>query len=225
MFPRPQAIARKVVRTWLSDPVSDTNLAGDGKPNTAAARALAAVLIDVADAIASDDLMTVSSAMTAVRAAARQLEGSLTARGWGGDVLYGFGAHDDEDDEDEDDEDRDDGDPDAEDEEEDQVIPESAVRVTCQSRSDFYLIDEAALTADVMRRAADVGLDWDREFVTEHGAFFCFAELCGIDMVDLAGTGLVSAGGQNAVYEIEQTLWEMDEIDYELRDDAFPTSQ
>lgn len=216
---------------WLSGPMSDANPAGDGKSTAAAARALAAVLIDVADAIASDDLMSVSSAMTEVRAAARQLEGSLTARGWGGDVLYGWGARDDQDEDDQDvaDEDdlysEDDADLDDEDEEGDQAIPESAIRLTCQSRSDFYLIDEAALTAYVMRRAAEAGLDWDHEFVTEHGAFYCFAELCGIDMVDLTGTGLVSAGGQNVVHEIEQTLWEMDETAYELRDDAFPTSQ
>jgi hypothetical protein len=217
------------VRGWLSDPVNDTPSTDDGTSSAAAARALAAVLVDVADAIASDDLTTVSSAMTQVRTAARRLEASLGARGWGGDVLYGWGAREDED-EDLVDDARVDGaadaddDVDSDDREGRRAIPEHAVRVTCQSRSDFYLLDQAALIEHDVRRAAELGLDWDREFVTEQGAFFCFAELWGLDSVDLTGTGLAAAGSQNATHVIEQTLWEMDDTDDELRDDAIPTA-
>ena len=224
--------------------MTDPNPTADGAPSAVAARALAAVLIDVADAIESDDLLTVSSAMTEVRAAARRLERSLSRRGWGGDVLYGWGARDDEDDElmagdpvdgDEAPSDGDENLLDAQDGPDDghedpdnpaggQTVPEHAIRVTCQSRSDFYLIDEAALIAHDVRRAAELGLDWDHEFVAEHGAFYCFTELWGLDRVDLTGTGLAPAGSQNATHRIDQSLWEMDVIDYELRDDAFPTA-
>jgi hypothetical protein len=135
---------------------------------TAAAQELSAVLLAQAENLASDELITVSSAMTAVRAAAREVEASLTARGWGGGVLYGFDESlDDDPDEslgaedldDLDDEDLDDGGP---------WVAPAGVRMTYQARYDYVIVDEDAFLAYVERRAAEAGESMSRDEIVEH---------------------------------------------------------
>ncbi|HVV36954.1 MAG TPA: hypothetical protein VHC63_10165 [Acidimicrobiales bacterium] len=182
-----------------------------------AARALAEVLLAHADRLDSDDLATISDSMVAVRAAARTVEEQLRARGWGGGVLYGFGDPlDDEDDdvyelESEDSEAGDDGD----------FVAPPGRKVTWQARYDFVVVDEAKLLAYVERRARELGSSWTRDDIIDHDPLYVLTWLEGFANRDLADTGLVFAGGQDAMHDIEQTLWEMAP---EMSDDQFPTA-
>ena len=179
-----------------------------------AARALAEVLLAQADHLASDELATISAAMTEVRAGARGLQAALAARGWGGGVLYGLGEPPDDDVED-----GFDGWADDEDESEPWRVPAGA-RMTYQGRFDFVVVDEELLAAHVQRRARELGQPWNEELL-EHGAFYAWTYLEGFGSKDFEGTGLAFAGGQEAVHEIPVTLWELagDEPD-----DQFPTA-
>ncbi len=190
---------------------------------TAAAQELAAVLVAQAENLASDELATVSGAMTAVRAAAREVEASLTARGWGGGVLYGFGESLDDDSEAEsgadepddlelDDEDLDDEGP---------WVAPRGVRMTYQARYDYVIVDDDAFLAYVERRAAGAGDSMSRDEIVEHAPAYVLAQLEGFANKDFEGTGMVFAGGQDAVHEIPVTLWEMDD---EAGNDRFPAA-
>ncbi len=189
---------------------------------TAAARGLADVLMAHAEALASDELETVSAAMTAVRAAAREVEASLTDRGWGGGVLYGFGDPD-ADGEGDDEEDDASEDPVAVDEEdeddEDWVVP-VGTRMTYQARFDFVVVDPEALAAHAERRAAEAGWAWKRG-EDGHHPFDVLMHADGPGSRDYGSAGLAFAGGQEASREIAATLWELDD---EESDDLFPTS-
>ena len=191
---------------------------------TTAARALAGVLQEHAEALASDELETVSTAMTAVRAAAREVEAALTDRGWGGGVLYGFGEDHEDDGEDEDEgegEDEDvfadlvalDGD------DEDWAVP-VGTRMTYQARYDFVVVDPDALAARAEQRAAELGWAWTRG-EDGHHPFDMLMHADGPGSRDYAEAGLAFAGGQEATREIAATLWELDD---EEREDLFPTS-
>jgi hypothetical protein len=190
---------------------------------TTAARELATVLLEHADALASDELETVSAAMTAVRAAAREVEAALTERGWGGGVLYGFGDphHDQEGNDDEDTDAADDvfdglvaldGD------DEDWVVP-TGTRMTYQARYDFVVVDPEALAAHAERRAAELGWAWKRG--ADGHPFDVLMHADGLGSRDYDSAGLAFAGGQEASREITATLWELDDED---SDDMFPTS-
>jgi hypothetical protein len=168
----------------------------------AAARALADVLQTEADRLASDDLATVSAAMSAVRGAARTVEAALTERGWGGGVLSGLGEVEDLDDDD------------------DLEVP-AGRRLTYQSRFDFVVTDEAAFLGYLEGRARDAGLDWSLDDLATHNPLLVLAELDGLSSKDYTDVGLAFAGGQEAVHEVPLTLWEMDD---ESREDAFPTA-
>ena len=69
--------------------MSHTYVEGDSP--TVAARALAAILTDRAEALGSDEFATVRSAMSAVRAGALQLERTFAERGWGGEGIFQWG--------------------------------------------------------------------------------------------------------------------------------------
>jgi hypothetical protein len=196
---------------------------------TQAAQELAAVLLAQAENLASNDLTTIATAMTAVRAAAREVEAALTERGWGGEVLYGFGEvlHDDEDDDLDDDAlaELDDLD---EDEDEDENLDSEGnwvappgTRMTYQARYDYVVVDEEAFLNYVERRAAEAGESWTREDIVEHTPAYVLAHLEGFANKEFEGSGIVFAGGQDAVHEVPITLWEMDD---ETRDDRFPTA-
>ncbi|PPK71432.1 hypothetical protein V5P93_003298 [Actinokineospora auranticolor] len=189
-----------------------------------AAHELAAVLRARADDLASDELATVAEAMTAVRVAARAVEAALTARGWGGDVLYGFGdpVHDDLDDaDDEDDADEEDVEDEDTGDVEEFVAPRGR-RMTYQSRVDFVVVDEDALLDHVERRAAELGdTGWTRDSIIEHNPAFVLWFLGGPGTRDFEGAGIVSAGAQDVVAEVPVTLWE---LDHEARGDCYPVN-
>jgi hypothetical protein len=183
-----------------------------------AARRLADLLVDQQTALDSDDLETVSAAMTAVRAAARDLESALMSRGWGGGVLYGFGEPDDVD---EDTGDVDELDDPEDDEEEDRPQP-VGIRMTYQARHDYVVTDDEALATYVAERlSAERQSPWTAQEVADHGVLMMLAQLDGMGRRDYSAYGLVYAGGQDASHEIPQTLWEMG---FEEGDDQFPTA-
>lgn len=201
-----------------------------------AARRLAATLLAHAEDLASDDLATVSGAMAAVRSGARAVETALTARGWGGGVLHGFGSEDEADPWDAglaallDEEAGDDGDLDdlddldldgLDDGDDDPWEVPAGTRLTYQARWDFVVTDPEALLRHVEQRAAELGQPWDRESILEHHPLFVLTELESFTARDLDGAGLVFAGGQNVVHEIPLTLWELED---DARDDEFPTA-
>jgi len=195
-----------------------------------AARNLAELLGREGASLDSDDISTVSASMTAVRAAARDLESALVSRGWGGDVLYGFGNDHGEDDLDDLDGDNwDDLDDLFADDEE--VPPQPVgVRMTFQSRHDFVVTDEPALAAYVTARLTTEGeTPWTAEAVADalecEGPLAILANLDGFGMHDYSQAGLVYAGGQDAWREVSRTLWEMGETeDFDVQGDQFPTS-
>ena len=203
----------------------------------AAARRLAATLTAHAEDLSSDDLATVSAAMAAVRSGARAVEAALTARGWGGGVLHGFGSEDeadpwdaglaalldeaDESDLDDLDLDGPDGLGGPDDADDDPWEVPAGTKLTYQARWDFVVTDPEALLRHVERRAAELGQPWDRAAILEHHPLFVLTELESFTARDLDGAGLVFAGGQNVVHEIPLTLWELDD---DARDDEFPTA-
>ncbi len=195
---------------------------------TEAAQELAAVLLAQAENLASNDLTSVSTAMTAVRAAARSVEAALSERGWGGGVLYGFGDPLDDDQDDDPDNDAlvelDDLDEDEDenlDSEGNWVAP-PGTRMTYQARYDYVVVDEVAFLHYVERRLEEAGESWSRDDIVEHTPAYVLAHLEGFANKDFEGSsGIVFAGGQDAVHEIPITLWEMDD---EARDDRFPTA-
>jgi hypothetical protein len=172
---------------------------------TDAAEALAAVLQAEATNLASDDVAVIADSMASVRRAARELEAALRARGWGGNVLYGFGESLDDDLPDDGDLELDDFD-DEEEDDEPWSVP-AGTKVTYQARFDFVVVDPSELLTYVSERLGD---SVDADYFDDHDPFFTFAELEGFSNKDLSGTGLAFAGGQEASHTVEKTLWEMD---------------
>jgi hypothetical protein len=224
------------------------DLAHDRPDAATAARSLAAALLARADELGSNDLATISTAMAEVRAAARPLVDALAARGWPADGLLGTvtWALDEEDDEDgigdddppadldelgEIDPDLEVSDLDAElaellatggdddDLKDDDFTAPPGERLTYQARYDFVVTDADALLEFVTDVAAERGEPWDRTSIAEHGPLHVLSQLVGLAALDLDGTGLVFAGGQDLVATIERTLWELDDDD---RDGTFP---
>jgi hypothetical protein len=186
-----------------------------------AARRLAEVLVGQQSALDSDDLETVSAAMTAVRTAARELESALVSRGWGGGVLYGFGEPADADDDPDEAEDLDDSEDD-EDEDEEQRPQPAGIRMTYQARHDYVVTDDEALATYVAERmSSERKSPWTAQEVADHGVLMMLAQLDGMGRRDYSAFGLVYAGGQDASHEIPRTLWEMG---FEEGDDQFPTA-
>ena len=92
-------------------------------------------------------------------------------------------------------------------------------RLTYQARYDFVVTDPDALLDFVTDVAAERGEPWDRTSIAEHGPLHVLSQLVGLAALDLDGTGLVFAGGQDLVATIERTLWELADDD---RDGTFP---
>jgi hypothetical protein len=187
-----------------------------------AARVLAAVLLEQADQLDSDDLEVVAPAMVGVRTAARDLADALHERGWGPGVLFplvGFpGDWEDEDlDELDDDDDDDFGD---DDDGDDPELP-SGQRRTYQARHDFVVSDPDRFFAYLVARLEAAGKGtWTRDDILGHGPLLVLAELDGFAEQSYEEHGLVYGGGQDSETEIVQTLWEM----RDGRDDQYPVS-
>lgn len=225
------------------------DLAHDRPDAATAARSLAAALLARADDLGSNDLATISTAMAEVRAAARPLVDALAARGWPADGLLGTVTWALDEEEEDDDAGDDDPpadldelgeiDPDLEvtdldaelaellgapgqdddDLEDDDFTAPPGERLTYQARYDFVVTDLDALLDFVTDVAAERGEPWDRTSIAEHGPLHVLSQLVGLAALDLDGTGLVFAGGQDLVATIDRTLWELDDDD---RDGTFP---
>ena len=102
---------------------------------------------------------------------------------------------------------------------EDDFTAPAGERLTYQARYDFVVTDPDALLDFVTDVAAERGEPWDRTSIAEHGPLHVLSQLVGLAALDLDGTGLVFAGGQDLVATIERTLWELDDDD---RDGTFP---
>lgn len=192
------------------------------------ARVLAGILQREADHLDSDDLETISEAMTRVRTGARALAESLLARGWGGGVLYGFGEPGKWD--------RmaadaievqqlvDAGELDRAEMAEAaaaQVPVPAGRRVSYQARIDFIVTDEVALRAYVRRRLDEQeGICRDDDLVVANPVSM-LTMLDGLEAQDYSDVGLSLAGGQSRVVTISRSLWEIDDDE---QSDAFPTS-
>lgn len=193
-----------------------------------AARALAELLQREADHLDSDDLETISEAMTRVRAGARALAGSRLDRGWGGGVLYGFGEP---------------GkwdrlaadaieiqqlvdagelDPDemAQAEAAEPPVP-AGRRVSYQARIDYVVTDEVALRAYVRRRLDEQDNVCRDDDLVVSSPVSMLTILDGLESHDYEDVGLSLVGGQSRVVTVSRTLWELGD---EEQRDAFPTS-
>lgn len=171
-----------------------------------AARALAAVLLDNADALDVDDLRA-ADAMAEIRRSSRVLAEALHDRGWG-DVYLGLEVAPDG----------------VEPEDEDEGVPLPAgTRVTYQARFDFVVTDPDALLNYLSERVgrepaqAPVGEFRDiagqaytaREPRDEVEAVGTLAYLDGLGSRDYSHVGLEFGGGQEIVRPITEALWEL----------------
>jgi hypothetical protein len=187
-----------------------------------AARALAVVLLEVADALDEDDLRA-ADAVTDVRRASRVLAEAVFGRGWG-DLYLGLDVAADH-------EDGEDADlaeifPDGADEafdagefENEGLLLPPGTRVTYQARFDYVLTDPAAFLRYLGSRRPRDGGRPPAPPEDEIEALGTLAYLDGLGSRDYSHVGLEFAGGREVVRPLEETLWEMS---HEQQDDHYP---
>jgi hypothetical protein len=197
---------------------------------SAAARALAAVLLDLADVLDEDDLRA-ADAITDVRLASRDLAEAVFGRGWG-DLYLGLDvASDREAEADEQDvedvfEDVEFGDPaltfgesDASQYEDEGLLLPPGTRITYQARFDYVITDAAAFLRYVATCVPPDGGNPPAPPEDEVEALGTLAYLDGLGSRDYSHVGLEFAGGREVVRPLEETLWEMS---HEEQDDRYP---
>lgn len=198
---------------------------------SAAARTLAAVLLEGAAFLDEDDLRA-ADAISDVRLASRRLAEAVFSRGWG-DLYLGLDVASD----------RESDVGDAEDDEalfEDQVFQDAAMafgeaeapayedeglllppgtRITYQARFDYVITDSAAFLKYVAACAPPDGGNAPSPPEDEVEALGTLAYLDGLGSRDYSHVGLEFAGGREVVRPLEETLWEMS---HEQQDDRYP---
>ncbi|MEU0093017.1 hypothetical protein [Kribbella sp. NPDC006257] len=192
-----------------------------------AARELARVLLEQADALDLHDLRA-TTAIENVRVQARVLADAVHERGWG-DIFLGIDSYDP----DELDDlplGPDDFDDPADyremiegaglDELDEPLVPENGIRLSYQARYDFVVTDPDAFIAYVRSRADEAQNDDVIEDIEDaRSAFELLGYLDGIGSKDYDGVGLSPAGGEESHKVVEFSLWDMDPT---RRDDTFP---
>jgi hypothetical protein len=192
-----------------------------------AARELARVLLEQADALDLHDLRA-TTAIENVRVQARVLADAVHERGWG-DIFLGIDSYDP----DELDDlplGPDDFDDPADyremiegaglDELDEPLVPENGIRLSYQARYDFVVTDPDAFVAYVRSRADEAQNDDVIEDIEDaRSAFELLGYLDGIGSKDYDGLGLSPAGGEESHKVVEFSLWDMDPT---RRDDTFP---
>ncbi len=192
-----------------------------------AARELARVLLEQADALDLHDLRA-TTAIENVRVQARVLADAVHERGWG-DIFLGIDSYDP----DELDDlplGPDDFDDPADyremiegaglDELDEPLVPENGIRLSYQARYDFVVTDPEAFIAYVRSRADEAQNDDVIEDIEDaRSAFELLGYLDGIGSKDYDGLGLSPAGGEESHKVVEFSLWDMDPT---RRDDTFP---
>jgi hypothetical protein len=205
-------------RRSMSEPIEPASAAE-------AARELAKVLLEQADALDLHDLRA-TTAIENVRVQARVLADAVHERGWG-DIFLGIDSYDpDELDDlplgpDDFDDPADYREMVAGDEGLDEpLVPEHGIRLSYQARYDFVVTDPEAFIAYVRSRADEAQNDDVIDDIEDaRSAFELLGYLDGIGSKDYDGLGLSPAGGEESHKVVEFSLWDMDPI---RRDDTYP---
>jgi len=193
-----------------------------------AARDLAEVLTSEAAHLDSDDLETISAAMTRIRSTARGLADRISDRGWGGGLLFGFGEPGKWDHQARNDLEIEEliqfGELDADWADSSMQIQQPTIpegrRVTYQARVDYVVTDEIALRTYVRKRLAEqADLHLDEDLLVRN-PFLVLTLLDGLEHHDYANAGLYPAGCQVVARTVPTSLSDLDD---DSQDDAFPT--
>ena len=192
-----------------------------------AARELAKVLLEQADALDLHDLRA-TTAIENVRVQARVLADAVHERGWG-DIFLGIDSYDPDELDDlplgpDDFDDPDDyremverGDLDDLDE---AIVPENGIRLSYQARYDFVVTDPEAFVAYVRSRADEAQNDEVIDDIEDaRSAFELLGYLDGLGSKDYDTFGLTPAGGEESHKVVEFSLWDLDPT---RRDDTYP---
>lgn len=192
-----------------------------------AARELARVLLEQADALDLHDLRA-TTAIENVRVQARVLADAVNERGWG-DIFLGIDSYDPDelddmplgpDDFDDPDDYREIVAGDDLDELEEVLLPEDGVRLSYQARYDFVVTDPEAFVRYVRSRADEAQNDEVVDDIEDaQSAFELLCYLDGLGSKDYDQAGLTPAGGEESHKIVEFSLWDLDPT---RRDDTFP---
>ncbi|TDU90501.1 hypothetical protein EV138_4092 [Kribbella voronezhensis] len=193
-----------------------------------AARELARVLLEQADALDLHDLRA-TTAIENVRVQARVLADAVHERGWG-DIFLGIDSYDPDELDDDLPLGPDDFDDPADyremvegaglDELDEPLVPENGIRLSYQARYDFVVTDPEAFIAYVRGRADEAQNDEVIDDIEDaRSAFELLGYLDGLGSKDYDGVGLSPAGGEESHKVVEFSLWDMDPT---RRDDTYP---
>jgi hypothetical protein len=192
-----------------------------------AARELAKVLLEQADALDLHDLRA-TTAIENVRVQARVLADAVHERGWG-DIFLGIDSYDPDelddlplgpDDFDDPADYREMVERGELDDLEEPLVPENGIRLSYQARYDFVVTDPEAFIAYVRGRSDEAQNDDVIDDIEDaRSAFELLGYLDGIGSKDYDGLGLSPAGGEESHKVVEFSLWDMDPT---RRDDTYP---
>jgi hypothetical protein len=192
-----------------------------------AARELARVLLEQADALDLHDLRA-TTAIENVRVQARVLADAVHERGWG-DIFLGIDSYDPDelddlplgpDDFDDPADYREMVEGAGLDELDEPLVPENGIRLSYQARYDFVVTDPEAFIAYVRGRADEAQNDDVIDDIEDaRSAFELLGYLDGIGSKDYDGLGLTPAGGEESHKVVEFSLWDLDPT---RRDDTYP---
>ncbi|ADB35489.1 hypothetical protein Kfla_6492 [Kribbella flavida DSM 17836] len=193
-----------------------------------AARELAKVLLEQADALDLHDLRA-TTAIENVRVQSRVLADAVHERGWG-DIFLGIDSYD-PDELDDVPLGPDDFDDPADYRElvegvadlDEPLVPENGMRLSYQARYDFVVTDPEAFIAYVRSRADEAVIQGNDDEIDDiddaRSAFELLGYLDGLGSKDYDTVGLSPAGGEESHKVVEFSLWDMDPT---RRDDTYP---
>jgi len=192
-----------------------------------AARELARVLLEQADALDLHDLRA-TTAIENVRVQSRVLADAVNERGWG-DIFLGIDSYDPDelddmplgpDDFDDPEDYREIVAGDDLDELEEVLLPEDGVRLSYQARYDFVVTDPEAFVRYVRSRADEAQNEEVVDDIEDaQSAFELLCYLDGLGSKDYDQAGLQPAGGEESHKIVEFSLWDLDPT---RRDDTYP---
>jgi hypothetical protein len=192
-----------------------------------AARELARVLLEQADALDLHDLRA-TTAIENVRVQARVLADAVHERGWG-DIFLGIDSYDPDelddlplgpDDFDDPDDYREMVERGEMDDLDEAIVPENGIRLSYQARYDFVVTDPDAFVAYVRSRADEAQNDEVIDDIEDaRSAFELLGYLDGLGSKDYDAVGLTPAGGEESHKVVQFSLWDLDPT---RRDDTYP---
>jgi hypothetical protein len=194
-----------------------------------AARELARVLMEQADALDLHDLRA-TEAIETVRVQARVLADAVHERGWG-EIFLGIDSYDPDelddlplgpDDFDDPADYREivDGGMDELEDFDEPLVPENGIRLSYQARYDYVVTDPDAFVRYVRSRADEAQNDDVIEDVEDaQSAFELLCYLDGMGSKEYESFGLVPGGGEESHKIVQFSLWDLDPT---RRDDTYP---